>query len=122
MGIAQTIRGNKLNSRQIDEMLIGYDGTASALRNQLDVMTERANAAEAELERARRCIAALRCQQTELREQVKVAHEQEEHQRKAVASIFAAKESIRRAWLKCGAIIRMIPPDQYHELREQLPN
>lgn len=110
-------KGAAILRLQIDESLAGYDGTRGALLNRIDSLTARAEAAEAELARCRRALAAARAQQVIDRERTRELAADRGRLSDLLTRARLGALRVRRSWERASALLRLLPPEQVYELR-----
>lgn len=113
-------KGEIVNRFQFEQAVAGWDGTKAALSNRLDIMTDRAESAEAELDRCRRALAFSRAMLAVERDRVAELKEANEASAKAMAAASKAARVYRRNWEKASAMLRLLTPEQVAELREAM--
>ena len=110
-------RGHKLLRRQTDEQLAGYDGTASAEANRIDVLTARAEAAEKELADCRRALASSRVALTADRETLAEVRADRDRIAEMLTAANLSALALRRNWERASALLRLLTPEEVHGLR-----
>lgn len=103
---------------QFHEAAARFNGLRTAEANRVDVLTDRAERAEAELERCRRALASSRAQHELDRETLADVREDNLRLRSQLATAMKSCVHLRRCWEKASSLLRRLTPEQFHALKQ----